>query len=477
MSRVDPAAKFYLREDLFWLSGRQNNTEEFDHAEQGRLMAALFNLEGEVYREVGNRRTIRFVSPPAETLVEHSKVSSAYFAKIHGGVGWREILKNWLTLKRPVTGAGNEIRACLHLQSTGIPAPIVAAFGERRCNPARRESFVICEAVEPSTSLEAFCSTWRHHPPDPLRKRALLNAVADITREIHASGLVHRDFYICHLLLDEDLWRKQQVHLTVIDLHRALIFPTVPQRWLERDLAALLFSTLDLGLSKRDWLRFVRRYRGGRDLRKIFAEEADLWRRVYTRAIKLYFKGVRKGLSEGHFYASTKRKNPVKKTFSQRHQLIVSVEGDLYKLQIEQTLRHLPGRRIVVRATCSGSPSVTDGVEHKRSTGKQILLKIFFGSHQARRMEREVNGIHWMHKAGVPTPELLWRGTVVSSRDTADACGRQSDLGAGDGSLVLAFAWLPDATDLGRLQTFSQGSWESQEEDRSEDWRDFLRVT
>ena len=74
MSRVDPAAKFYLREDLFWLSGRQNNTEEFDHAEQGRLMAALFNLEGEVYREVGNRRTIRFVSPPAETLVEHSKL-------------------------------------------------------------------------------------------------------------------------------------------------------------------------------------------------------------------------------------------------------------------------------------------------------------------------------------------------------------------------------------------------------------------
>ena len=32
----------------------------------------------------------------------------------------------------------------------------------------------------------------------------------------------------------------------------------LPQRWRLRDLAALLFSTLDLGYSRRDWLRFVR---------------------------------------------------------------------------------------------------------------------------------------------------------------------------------------------------------------------------
>ena len=54
-------------------------------------------LEGKVYREVAARRTLRVM------LGER-----AYFAKLHFGVGWGEILKNLVTARLPVTGARNE---------------------------------------------------------------------------------------------------------------------------------------------------------------------------------------------------------------------------------------------------------------------------------------------------------------------------------------------------------------------------------
>ena len=78
------------------------------------------------------------------------------------------------------------------------------------------------------------------------------------------------------------------------------MYTNIPQRWLLRDLAALLFSTLDLSLDLRAWLRFIRIYRS-RPLQEVFAEEGDFWRNVYKRALLLYEKGQRKGLVKGNF--------------------------------------------------------------------------------------------------------------------------------------------------------------------------------
>ena len=54
-------------------------------------------LEGEVYRELEARRTLR-------TEVD----GHGFFVKIHRGIGWGEIFKNLLTAKLPVLGAGQE---------------------------------------------------------------------------------------------------------------------------------------------------------------------------------------------------------------------------------------------------------------------------------------------------------------------------------------------------------------------------------
>ena len=60
---------------------------------------AVEQLQGEVYRELEARRTLR-------TEV----AGRGYFVKIHRGVGWAEIFKNWLTAKAPVLGAEQELK-------------------------------------------------------------------------------------------------------------------------------------------------------------------------------------------------------------------------------------------------------------------------------------------------------------------------------------------------------------------------------
>lgn len=270
-------AKPVLRDDLRVLWG------------EDAVFERVFALEGEVYRAIAARRTLRFVAG-----------GRAYFVKIHRGVGWAEIFKNLLTLRLPVVSARSEYEACEHLAACGLRAPTVAAFGERGWNPARRESFVVCDALEGFVSLEDFTADWPRHPPAPAELRRLVTAVAEFARRFHAAGLVHRDFYLCHLLLDQAAWRAGRIELAVLDLHRARIFRKLPARWRMRDLAALLFSTLDLPISRRSWYRFMRIYTG-RPLREIFAADAPFWRQVERRATALYRKGIRKGIVRGTY--------------------------------------------------------------------------------------------------------------------------------------------------------------------------------
>ncbi|MEZ5560115.1 MAG: lipopolysaccharide core heptose(I) kinase RfaP [Pseudomonadales bacterium] len=270
-------ARLYLRDDL---AAAWRGDDPFER---------VAGLRGELYRAVARRRTLRFEA-----------AGRAYFAKIHFGVGWTEIFKNLLTLRRPVIGARNEYLACRHLAEQGVAAPTVAAFGERGLDPATRLSFVICDELSGCDSLEDVALGWDAAPPTAIEKRRLVMAVARFARAMHGAGVVHRDFYICHLLLDRDAWRDGDARLAVLDLHRAQLHRHIPRRWLERDLAALLYSCLDLPLGRRTWLRFVRTYRGA-PLPEVMAREARFWAAVHRRALRLYRKGVRKGLVRGRF--------------------------------------------------------------------------------------------------------------------------------------------------------------------------------
>lgn len=236
-------------------------------------------LQGVVYRNVKGRRTLQF-----------EQDGKKYFAKIHHGVGWGEIIKNLLTLRLPILGAQNEWRAVAKLQQLGVATMTAVAWGSRGWNPARRHSFIITEALEHTVSLEDYCAPWATQPPPFAIKLRLLDALARISRTVHGNGVCHRDYYICHFLLHESArFNAGEIHepcLSLIDLHRALISEQLPQRWIIKDVAGLYFSALHIGLNRHDFMRFVKIY-SGKPLRQAINENGAFWAEVQRKALRL----------------------------------------------------------------------------------------------------------------------------------------------------------------------------------------------
>lgn len=245
----------------------------------------ILQMQGDIYRQVANRRTLR---------VELG--GQGYFFKIHLGVGWKEILKNLFHLRLPVIGARNEWLAIRRLEELGVATMRIAGFGERGLPPARLQSFLITDELTNTASLEDYCRNWPAEAPPPALKRALIEKVAKVSRQLHNNGINHRDYYICHFLLDLNTvtapFEAERLVLYLIDLHRVQMRTRTPHRWVLKDLAGIHFSSMDIGLTLRDRLRFMKSYRDC-PLRLILREERSFWCSVERKAQKLFRKGVR----------------------------------------------------------------------------------------------------------------------------------------------------------------------------------------
>jgi heptose I phosphotransferase len=245
--------------------------------------AAVEALQGQVFRELEARRTLR-------TEVD----GRGYFVKIHRGVGWGEIIKNLASLRLPVLGANNEWQAIRRLTELGVDTMHATAFGVRGGNPATQHSFIVTEELAPTISLEDYCRDWVSQPPAPRLKRALIERVATMARRMHRGGVNHRDFYICHFLLHLDPAPSvESFKLSLIDLHRAQVRAATPRRWRDKDLASLYFSALEIGLTRRDFLRFLRVYFAA-PLCDILRDEAGLLAHLDREAAHLQRRFVRK---------------------------------------------------------------------------------------------------------------------------------------------------------------------------------------
>ena len=236
--------------------------------------AAVFELEGEVFRNVKNRKTFRI-----------EVGGEGFFVKIHRGVGWKEIFKNLVQFKLPVTGAANEYDALEVLAQLKVPTMESAAFAERNFDPAAKESFLITRELKNVVTLE----DWGAENPDSPRRGSMIRAVAESAGTMHRAGINHRDCYICHYMLDRKSEGQFRPTVYVIDLHRAQIRKKVPYRYWVKDVAGLLFSAWSAHLTRREALRFIRSY-SGRPLKVELKENLRFWQDVERVAEKLFFK-------------------------------------------------------------------------------------------------------------------------------------------------------------------------------------------
>ncbi|MCY3813739.1 MAG: lipopolysaccharide core heptose(I) kinase RfaP [Gammaproteobacteria bacterium] len=360
------------------------------------VFEALFALTGEVYRQTQHRRTLRC-----------EIAGRAYFAKLHGGVGWREIATSWAVGKRPVIGAADEYRACSRLADAGVLAPGVAAFGESGDGPAAQRSLVVCDALDGFVSLEEIANDWALNPRPTAVKRRLLVAVADLASRMHAAGVFHRDFYLCHLLANAAKLADGDVELAVIDLHRALVAgqraPSVGAR--VRDLAALCYSAEAVPLVRTDVARFVGTYTGQPAARAVRGQRR-FWAAVRRRADRLRARAAARGLAtgtaaldpHGATAVSIGKLSDVGRAPSLPFRFDADFGDGGRRVVCTDLLRVQPGRRLVARARLGASP------------GDDVIVKAFFGRRGKRDCRRERRGHQALESTGVAVPRLRSAG-------------------------------------------------------------------
>lgn len=244
-------------------------------------------IEGKEYRRTRDRRTLRF---------EHA--GRGYFLKAHFGAGWKEIIKNLAQLKLPVLGAGNEWLAIHMLKVLGLATLTAVACG---FGPgwSRRRSFIVTRELQGLTSLEDYAAqTPGRGRAESRRRQRLVRKVAATARVLHGNGINHRDFYLCHFLLDPaSLSKDADVTLYLIDLHRAQVRHRTPRRWRIKDIAGLYYSALGASLTRRERLRFVKTYIGTDSLRRALADRS-FWARVERRAHALHRAEMKRGYAD-----------------------------------------------------------------------------------------------------------------------------------------------------------------------------------
>ncbi|HCU05910.1 MAG: lipopolysaccharide core heptose(I) kinase RfaP [Gammaproteobacteria bacterium GWE2_42_36] len=236
----------------------------------------LMSIQGEVFRDKEGRKTLRF-----------ERGGRYFYVKQHFGIGWKEIFKNLAQLRYPILSAKTEWLAIQAVKKLGISTLEIVAYGCRGANPARQQSFLVTEELTEVESLESFCASWEKEPPSFSLKLKLIQAVAQIARLLHQTGLNHRDFYLCHFLIKHPYDDFFQLYL--IDLHRMQRRKKIPLRWRIKDIAGLYFSSMDRGLTQKDLLRFLRCY-FKTSLRTILAQEKNFLQAVQWRAMTLYRK-------------------------------------------------------------------------------------------------------------------------------------------------------------------------------------------
>ncbi len=244
---------------------------------EATIFAQVKAQQGEVFRSKEGRRTVQF-----------RLAGKPYFLKYHAGVGWGEIVKNLVQLRLPIISAKSEWQAIRFLESHDLSTLSIAAYGERGWNPAKKSSFLVTDELTRTMSLEHLGAQWRASPPSFQTKKILIEKLASIAKVMHENGMNHRDFYLCHFLLNESfaedntITAKTELHL--IDLHRAQIRQQTPRRWQIKDLGSLYYSASNILLTQGDLLRFMVAYTG-RSVREVSA--MSLWHAVITRKQQL----------------------------------------------------------------------------------------------------------------------------------------------------------------------------------------------
>ncbi len=241
------------------------------------------NLEGKVFRKTANRITKEFTFE-----------GNRYFIKLHYGVGWKEIFKNIFKFRAPTIGASPEWKALKKLRSLGIECPEPVGFYSSGINPATLKSFLITRSLINTVSLEEALKKRKFQELSFSKKREFIEKIALISRNLHKSGINHRDYYLCHFHVDKDMDANKSIYL--IDLHRAQLRSFVPTRWASKDIGGLIHSAMGFDLTEKDFYRFMGTYLQC-SIRESLQTHSKFLKTTRNRAFRMFMKPILKEIN------------------------------------------------------------------------------------------------------------------------------------------------------------------------------------
>lgn len=271
----------------------ENNLNTFD--------SFLSIAPEEVIKKVRrDRHTVRV------KLFKEGKPHEAYMKR--ATYSWlANLLKGLRKFTRQRGSLVHEYLNLVRLRELGIPSITPVAAGTRR-RGLRCDSFLLTESLGPTVKLEDYLPENFGRPfsaDQAARKKALVEALARLTRHMHEGGINHRDLYLCHIhvLPQARPWPR----LFVIDLNRADRRAHVGWRWRVKDLAALNYSAPPEIFSRTDRIRFLKLYLG---TDRLTPTHRRLVRKIVKKTAKIARHALRSKARDSRYIDSCEGASP-----------------------------------------------------------------------------------------------------------------------------------------------------------------------
>ena len=190
--------------------------------------------------------------------------SELLYLKRYGPADWKS---TWDRMLRQSARHGRAWWECDQsrlLSAAHVSAPQAIAAAEHMRGISERGSIVLLSAAEG----DAFDRVWARAVEANeavVHGRARHNVAIALARFIaafHATGLCHRDLYLCHVFTKLDLGGRAAPQFTLIDLARTFRPRWRRLRWIIKDLSQLDASAQQIGARRTDRLRFLHAYLG-----------------------------------------------------------------------------------------------------------------------------------------------------------------------------------------------------------------------
>ena len=205
---------------------------------------------GKVARDFPGRRTVRL-----ELRAPDGSLTGIYLKRYE--TDYVSVGQRFLRLIRwpgAADEAFQEWQALQAVSAIGVPTATPIAVGQQRSGGAVTRSFLMTAEISGAVEGHVFMQAL-----SPVERRQFLIRVAEMARRFHAAGLVHKDFYLGHVLAVRG---AAGAEFFLIDLQRVVKPCYSRSRGVRKDLSALAYSAWNFGASRTDILRAFLTYTG-----------------------------------------------------------------------------------------------------------------------------------------------------------------------------------------------------------------------